>query len=107
MTDLHTIRRFVSTCHVFNANDPGTRANIRSLIMPVLRRYRREMVSTLAFVRRSSIKLSYADILDQNRQIRHALAAAELRMKCATVQANPIGYDVDGDFDEFGAFATI
>lgn len=107
MTDLQTIRRFTQICHVFNTADASTRANVRKLIMPVLRRYRREMVSALAFARHSAIKLSYADILAQNRQIRHALSAAELRMKYAPAQAKTNTYDTDGDVDEYGAFATF
>lgn len=107
MTDLQTIRRFTQTCHVFNTADASTRANVRTMIMPVLRRYRWEMVSALAFARRSAIKLSYGDILAQNREIRHALTVAELRMKYEPAQGKTSTYDSDGDFDEFGAFATF
>lgn len=107
MTDLQTIRRFTQICYVFNTADASTRANVRKIIMPVLRRYRREMVSALAFARRSAIKLSYGDILTKNREIRHALAAAELRMKYAPPQGKTSTYDSDGDFDEFEAFATF
>lgn len=104
MTDLHTIQKFAHTCHVFNTDDAGTRTNVRALIIPTLRRYRREMVDALAFARRSAIKLSYADILAQNRSIRSAIVAAELRLGGGHTPRRAAGYDVDGEFDEYGAF---
>ncbi|MHC5194733.1 hypothetical protein ACYSUW_13360 [Pseudomonas frederiksbergensis] len=104
MTDLQTIQKFVHTCHVFNVDDAGTRTNIRTLIIPTLRRFRTEMVADLAFDRRSAIKLSYADILAQNRNIRSAIAAAERRLNGCQASYPASGYDVDGQFDEYGAF---
>ncbi|MGF6281921.1 hypothetical protein ABH908_000046 [Pseudomonas frederiksbergensis] len=104
MTDLQTIQKFVQTCHVFNVDDAGTRTNIRTLIIPALRRYRTELVADLAFARRSAVKLSYADILAQNRDIRSAIAAAERSLKGGDSSYQASGYDVDGQFDEYGAF---
>ncbi|MDF9779055.1 hypothetical protein [Pseudomonas baetica] len=104
MTDLQTIQKFAHTCHVFNAGDAATRTNVCTLIIPALRRYRREMVAALAFARQSAIKLSYADILAQNRSIRSAIVAAELRLNGVHTSHTSPGYDIDGEFDEFGAF---
>lgn len=104
MTDLQTIKRFSHTCHVFNAEDAGTRANVCAFIIPALRRYRREMVAALSFARQSAIKLSYADILAQSRSIRSAIGAAELRLSGVLKPHLTGGYDVEGEFDEYGAF---
>jgi hypothetical protein len=38
MMDLQTIQKFAELCHVFNVDDAGTRANVRTLIIPALRR---------------------------------------------------------------------
>ncbi|MGE8063743.1 hypothetical protein [Pseudomonas sp. NPDC089569] len=104
MTDLQTIQNFVRICHAFNAGDAGTRGNVCAIIIPTLRRYRCEMVSALAFARQSAIKRSYADILAQNRSIRHAIVAAERRLGWSQTRCHAAGYDVDGEFDEYGAF---
>lgn len=104
MKDLQTIQKFVRTCHVFNAGDAATRTNVRTLIIPALRRYRREIVAALAFARQSAIKHSYADILTQNRSIRRALIAAEVRLCVGHAPRRAEGYDVGGDFDEYGVF---
>lgn len=104
MTDLQTIQRFAHTCHVFKTDDAGTRANVCAFIIPALRRYRREMVAALSFARKSAIKLSYADILAQNRSIRSAIVAAELRLSEVHKPHLTGVYDVEGEFDEYGAF---
>jgi hypothetical protein len=105
VTDLQTIRRFTQTCHVFNTADASTRANVRTMIMPFLRRYRRNGF-------RFGVCAAVSDQAELRRhpgpkpEVRHALTEAELRMKFAPAQVEPAPMTPMATLTSSGAFAT-
>lgn len=77
------LANYAASCRHADLRDPGTRHNVRTILIPKLQNYRRLLLEGLAFDRRSSRRLPKEvtrELLQEVGECRQAIRAATTRM---------------------------